>query len=152
MSRVFSVRKAVVAATLTIVATPFAIGGELPAWLAPSNVTSGASALFSSASPQPNESAAAPVVIVDRSAKSDRVTPPRAGSASQTVSIEPRGLDSTSVLIRIVTDKPEQPAAEKPATLMMPRGSAAKPRVACEPVVSVLTEVAKQLAPGRCVT
>jgi hypothetical protein len=33
--------------------------------------------------------------------------------------------------------------------------SFAKPgdrKVACEPVVSVLTEVAKQLQPGRCVT
>jgi hypothetical protein len=27
-----------------------------------------------------------------------------------------------------------------------------KMTVACEPAVSVLTEIAKQLAPGRCVT
>ena len=37
-----------------------------------------------------------------------------------------------------------------------PRSQAKEPSrrqmVACEPVVSVLTEVAKQLQPGRCVT
>ncbi len=151
MSQVFSVRKAVVAATLTMAAAPFAMGGELPAWLARQSVAS-AVLPSASASSQANGPAATPMVIVDRSAKSDRASAPRANSASQTISIEPHGLDSTSVLIRIVNNKPDRPAVEKPATLMTPSGNAAKPRVACEPVVSVLTEVAKQLAPGRCVT
>lgn len=150
MSQVFSVRKAVVAATLTIVAAPFAMGGELPAWLARPTLASASSA--SSPSQANGPAAAVPVVVVARSAKSDRAAAPRADSVSRTISIEPRGLDSTSVLIRIVTGKPQPPAAEKPATLLTPRGNAAKPQVACEPVVSVLTEVARQLAPGRCVT
>jgi hypothetical protein len=38
-----------------------------------------------------------------------------------------------------------------PASLLM-KPDAPKPAVACEPVVSVLTEVAKRLQPGRCVT
>jgi hypothetical protein len=34
----------------------------------------------------------------------------------------------------------------------VPKSFDRKLTVACEPVVSVLTEVAKQLQPGRCVT
>ena len=43
-----------------------------------------------------------------------------------------------------------------PATARAPSlfnsGDRRKATVACEPMVSVLTEVAKQLQPGRCVT
>ena len=35
---------------------------------------------------------------------------------------------------------------------MLKSPAASKPTVACEPMVSVLTDVAKQLAPGRCLT
>ena len=81
---------------------------------------------------------------IDRTAKGDR-----AGSMSvsagrtQTILLRLEGLSDTSVLVSV-------PVAQ------VARGiSLAKPgdrKVACEPVVSVLTEVAKQLEPGRCVT
>jgi hypothetical protein len=62
-------------------------------------------------------------------------------------------LADTSILIRIPLEKeakneqPTQPAAKPPA-----KGGAKRMTVACEPVVSVLTEVAKLLQPGKCVT
>ena len=61
-------------------------------------------------------------------------------------------LADTSILIRIPVEKearnqqPAQPAREPAAERRGQR------MVACEPVVSVLTEVAKLLQPGKCVT
>ncbi len=50
--------------------------------------------------------------------------------------------------------KPETDARNGPAALpsLFKSGDRRKATVACEPMVSVLTEVAKQLQPGRCVT
>lgn len=84
---------------------------------------------------------------VNRSAKGDREAAPQAAAAARTVQLRTDSLADTSVLIRIPVQKdarnlpPAQPAKAKP-----------KMTVACEPVVSVLTEVAKLLQPGRCVT
>lgn len=87
---------------------------------------------------------------VNRSAKGDREAAPQASAAARTVQLRTDSLADTSVLIRIPVQKdarnlppaqPAQPAKAKP-----------KMTVACEPVVSVLTEVAKLLQPGRCVT
>jgi len=56
-------------------------------------------------------------------------------------------LADTSVLLRI----PSAPARTiKPPTLL--RNQSRKPTLACEPLVSALTEVARLLPPGRCVT
>ena len=143
MSQMFSVQRAIVAAALTVAAAPFAMGGELPAWLvrSPTVAAATAPALIGT-----------PADAVERSGKSDRAAVTRTGVASQTFSIQPTGMDGTSVLVRIVSQKPDRRVNDKPATLLQPRSKAAKPRTACEPVVSVLTEVAKQLAPGRCIT
>ncbi len=71
---------------------------------------------------------------------------------SRTVLLKVDSLADTSVLVRIPMQKdarnlPPAPSAAKPA--------ADKPKrmtIACEPPVSVLTEVAKLLQPGKCVT
>ncbi len=143
MSQLFSIQRAVVAAALTVAAAPFAMGGELPAWLVRSPAVAAASAP-TSAGDQAN--------AVERAGKSDRAAVTRIGVASQTFSIQPSGMSGTSVLVRVVSQKPDHRANEKPATRLQPRDKAAKPRGACERVVSMLTEVAKRLEPGRCVT
>lgn len=137
-SRLFSVQKALVAAVLTVAAAPFAVSGELPAWL------------VRSAAPVSASAPAGQADTVARAGKSDRAAVAQAGVASRTFSIQPRGIDGMSVLVRIVSQKPA--ADGKPVTRPEPREKAVWPRAACEPVVSLLTEVARQLAPGRCIT
>jgi hypothetical protein len=90
---------------------------------------------------------------VNRTAKADRA-PRVAGPATQaqTVSLRLNGLADTSVLIRMPVARRGAPApARAPASLLIKSGSG-KMTLACEPVVSVLTEVAKRLLPGSCVT
>jgi hypothetical protein len=89
---------------------------------------------------------------INRAAKGDRdANVPQASEPARTVLLKVDSLADTSVLVRIPMRlearnlPPAQPAA-KPAT------DKAKKMVACEPVVSVLTEVAKLLQPGKCVT
>jgi hypothetical protein len=81
---------------------------------------------------------------IDRTAKGDRAASVSASAGrTQTISLRLEGLSDTSVLVSV----PVAHAARDT--------SFAKPgdrKVACEPVVSVLTEVAKQLQPGRCIT
>src|SRR6187551_425107 len=95
-----------------------------------------------------------PVTSINRSAKADRASG-IAGSAeqTQTISLRPESLSDTSVLVRVpVVKKPETDARNGPAPSLFKSGDRRKSTVACEPMVSVLTEIAKQLAPGRCVT
>jgi len=95
-----------------------------------------------------------PVTAINRLAKADRAAGP-AGSAeqTQTISLRPESLSDTSVLVRVpVVKKPETDARNGPAPSLFKSGDRRKSTVACEPMVSVLTEVAKQLQPGRCVT
>ena len=96
-----------------------------------------------------------PVTIINRLAKTDRAAA-TAGSAeqTQTISLRPESLSDTSVLVRLpVAKKPETDARNGPAApSLFNAGGRRKATVACEPMVSVLTEVAKQLQPGRCVT
>ena len=95
--------------------------------------------------------AAAPEAGVNRAAKSDRASVPASPGQTQTIVMRHDGVSDTSVLVRM-------PVAEaSKATRTAPTPPAAKPAakkmtVACEPPVSVLTEVAKLLQPGRCVT
>ena len=87
---------------------------------------------------------------VNRAAKTDRG--PRVtttGAPMQTISVQLHGLTETSVAVRIPVTQRDLDTTPIPlVTTSAPR----KPAVACEPVVSILTEVAKQLQPGRCVT
>jgi hypothetical protein len=88
---------------------------------------------------------------INRTAKGDRDANIPQAQPARTVLLKVDSLADTSVLVRIPVQKearnlaPAQPSA-KPAT------DKSKRIVACEPPVSVLTEVAKLLQPGRCVT
>jgi hypothetical protein len=81
---------------------------------------------------------------INRAAKADRAAGVSASAGRmQTISLRLDGLADTSVLVRV------------PVGHTVRDTSLAKPvdrKVACEPVVSVLTEVATQLEPGRCGT
>jgi hypothetical protein len=115
-----------------------------------------------------------PEQAIDRGGKTDRaplLAEPVA--PTQTISIHVDRVPGTSVLVRIPVARDEEarkdqgratqgaanPGAANPSAA--PEGNAAPaaqqvkdPRrtVACEPVVSVLTEIAKHLQPGRCIT
>jgi len=86
---------------------------------------------------------------INRSAKTDRATGV-AGSPAQTrtILLRPEGLPDTSVLVRI----PMAQAVRKGLAPSLIKSPDRKMAVACEPMVSVLSEVAKLLQPGRCVT
>jgi hypothetical protein len=89
--------------------------------------------------------------IVNRDAKSDRAAVAKAsGAAGQTLSFQPQSLSATSVLVRMpAAIIPVETARNNPG---QPAPAMRRSAVACEPVVSVLTTVARQLPPGRCVT
>jgi hypothetical protein len=96
----------------------------------------------------------APASEVNRAAKVDRAALRAAPSqAETTITIRSVGLSDTSVVVRVplvqeeVRNRPAAPA--KPGSS---KPGASKTAVACEPPVSVLTEVAKLLQPGRCIT
>ena len=105
-------------------------------------------------------SAAPPTVATDavnRAMKADRGSvQAQAHVAMQTFAIRPTHLIDTSVLVRVPVATPGKEANEvvrlPAAPSMLKSPAASKPTVACEPMVSVLTDVAKQLAPGRCLT
>jgi hypothetical protein len=95
--------------------------------------------------------AATPVAGVNRAAKTDRAgSVVRSDVPMQTISLKLNGLTDTSVVVRVPVAQ-----AVRPSSSFVPSWTKSgndKRAVACEPVVSVLTEVAKQLEPGRCVT
>ena len=86
---------------------------------------------------------------INRIAKADREAKAAPAEATRTVMLKVESLADTSVLVRIPLQKDANglPPLSKPAA-----DKAKKMTVACEPPVSVLTEVAKLLQPGRCVT
>ncbi len=91
-----------------------------------------------------------PASGINRAAKSDRAgSLVRSGSPMQTISLQLNGLSDTSVLVRIPVAQAGHPGSFVPSWT---KPGNDKRAVACEPVVSVLTEVARQLEPGRCVT
>lgn len=88
---------------------------------------------------------------VDRSAKGDREAA-AVPAGGMTLSFKVPSLPDTSVLMRVPAGEAAD-ALRKAPTIGTGKGSSAGTRpVACEPVVSVLTDVARQLQPGRCVT
>jgi hypothetical protein len=98
---------------------------------------------------------AAPEPGINRAAKADRATVPSSPGPSRTNSLRPDGLADTSVLVRVpAAREARNETRDRPAPPSVPRSGTRKTKttVACEPVVSVLTEVAKLLEPGRCVT
>jgi hypothetical protein len=104
-----------------------------------------------------------PAGEINRATKTDRAALRAPQSQTETITIRSVGLDDTSVVVRVpVVRAPviQAPAVETPAVTEEIRNRPAAPAkpgaskmtVACEPPVSVLTEVAKLLQPGRCVT
>jgi hypothetical protein len=92
----------------------------------------------------------APETTINRTAKADRAARVAAPAIpTQTISLRLDGLSATSFLVRVPLAQEARSNSPVPAVT---RSGGRKPAVACEPVVSVLTEVAKQLQPGRCIT
>ncbi|NPU13975.1 hypothetical protein HL667_08220 [Bradyrhizobium sp. 83012] len=95
---------------------------------------------------------------VNRANKTDRAAALVDSTRTQTVSIKLAAFADTSFLLRL----PLTGAATPGRQVAPPQGSQiitteterreAKRPVACEPSVSVLTEIAKRLQPGRCIT
>ena len=89
---------------------------------------------------------------VNRTSKADRLADIRqAAVPTRTVSMRLNDLAETSVLLRVPAVI-ETGNAKPPTMLKDQKQGRNKPTVACEPMVSSLTEVAKLLQPGRCVT
>jgi hypothetical protein len=89
--------------------------------------------------------------VVNRGAKSDRAAL-AAGSSKETrtLSFHVDRLPATSVVVRLPSQEARSGGTPAPAPILTKEQR--KPMVACEPVVSVLSEIAKQLQPGRCIT
>jgi hypothetical protein len=98
---------------------------------------------------QSTAAATAPKAAINREAKADRATAPANAPQTRTISVLVDGLSDTSILVRVPVARKE--ARTTPPTPRLSNQPVAR-TVACEPVVSLLTEVAKQLQPGRCVT
>jgi hypothetical protein len=88
--------------------------------------------------------------VINRAAKADRAgTVVRSSVPTRTISLQLNGLSATSVLVRMPVAQAARRGAPEP---IWTKPGNDKRAVACEPVVSVLTEIAKRLEPGRCVT
>jgi hypothetical protein len=130
-----------IAAALTVGAVQFASGHDLTAGLIGAETTSSA---------------------VNRSAKADRAQLPAAPEQTKTITLQLAQFADTSFLLRIPAnptaaagEAKRSTASKKPASPVLIEsdgGKGVKRPVACEPSVSVLTEIAKRLQPGRCVT
>ena len=92
----------------------------------------------------------APETGVNRTAKADRVAVVPSAIPTQTIALRFDSLADTSILVRVPVVKSE--AGPRPTPPLVTKPGLRKTTVACEPVVSVLTEVAKRLEPGRCIT
>jgi hypothetical protein len=85
---------------------------------------------------------------VNRAAKANRDAAKVAPGQVRTIALRFKELTDTSVLVRVPVAKEE--VRNRPVAPV--KSGKSKNAVACEPPVSVLTEVAKLLEPGRCVT
>ena len=90
---------------------------------------------------------------INRAPKTDRSAPAVSSTQMRTIALRLDSLADTSVLIRFpVAGNADGQARSRPVSSPPTKAENRKTTVACEPVVSVLTEVAKRLQPGRCVT
>ena len=99
-----------------------------------------------------NSATTPPVTNVNRAGKADRDAVRLAQNETTTISLQPAGFDESSVVVRIPVTKETARKAPEPVKPASATRRATKTAIACEPPVSVLTEVAKLLQPGRCVT
>ncbi len=97
----------------------------------------------------PETSNEQPAAGINRAAKADRIATAAGAAQTQTISLQLDAFSATSFLVRVpLANGGDNPSSQPPAA----KRRVGKPMVACEPVVSLLTEVAKLLQPGRCVT
>ena len=90
---------------------------------------------------------------INRAPKTDRSAAAVSSTQMRTIALRLDSLADTSVLIRFpVAGNADGQARSRPVSSPPTKAENRKTTVACEPVVSVLTEVAKLLQPGRCVT
>jgi hypothetical protein len=92
---------------------------------------------------------------VNRSAKADRGALMPAPTNTVTLSFRLRELNDTSIAMRLPTAdalrlRHSVNGGAAPDRTIKDNNSTNKPMIACEPVVSPLTDIAKQLGPGRC--
>jgi hypothetical protein len=119
-----------IAISLTLGAIPFAAGRDL---------TGG-----------PQDTAGTPASDINRAAKADREAGVKASAEpTRTILLRLDSLSDTSVLVRIPVAREARSNSSAP---LLTKPSDRKMTVACEPMVSTLTELATQLQPGRCVT
>jgi hypothetical protein len=138
MSKIFKAVLAVLAVSATFGAVQLASGHDLTGRL--------------------QLAATEPAGEINRAAKADRAAFKAAQGRTETFTIRTFGLADTSVAVRVPVV--QAPAVQAPVVRENVRSrpapparpGAAKMTVACEPPVSMLTEVAKLLQPGRCVT
>ena len=129
-----------IAVSLTLGAVPLALGSDLSA------------GPQVSAGPQTDHKQGTLSSAVNRSAKMDRgAAVAQSDAPTRTISLQLNGLSETSVLVRIPVAEAARSRSPASTPVKFKSGDR-KSTVACEPVVSVLTEVAKLLQPGRCVT
>jgi hypothetical protein len=132
MSKIFTGILGAIAVSMSFGAVQFALGRDLSSGMENARAPLGT-----------------PEAAINRAAKADRPAGiSRSAVPTQTISLKLDGLSATSVLVRVPVAQASRNGSYAPS--LIPSGS--KPNVACEAVVSVLTEVAKQLQPGRCVT
>jgi hypothetical protein len=134
MSKLFSGILGTLAVSLSLGAAQYASGSDLV----------GLARQSTAVAPQ-----AEPQAAINREAKADRADAPSTGLKTRTISVSVDGLSDTSILVRVPVARKE--ARNTPPAPVLTRKPVGR-TLACEPVVSVLTEVAKQLQPGRCVT
>jgi hypothetical protein len=98
----------------------------------------------------PQVAAGLPEITINRIAKSDRAAIMMPATVqTRTIALRLDALADTSVLVRVPVAKAGRNA---PPSSLIKKSGDRKLAVACEPPVSVLSEVAKLLQPGRCVT
>ena len=86
---------------------------------------------------------------VNRTVKADRAAVVAAMPAqARTISIRLERLPNTSIVVRL----PAAREARSTGPALFIKSGERAAAIACEPMVSVLTEVVRQLQPGRCVT
>ena len=128
------------AMALMMGAMQFASGSDLRATVVPVNAAEAS---------QVNSEA------VNRSAKADRAQVTASQDAGRTLSFRVHSLPDTSLLLRVAPTpvKVEKIIRSEVAAAQRAfKATAEKSAVACEPPVSVLTDIAKLLEPGRCLT
>lgn len=94
------------------------------------------------------------VTVVNRDAKSDQSEIVKTSSGSpQTLTFQLRGGSNISFLVRLpAVSAPIETARSNPSLNSVQPATRRHALLACEPVVSILTSIAKQLPSGRCVT